>query len=145
MHHFAETRVLAVQAAAMFDVVMDIEHYPEFLPWVADARVLWRKEDELVAELVAEFAGKRVAFRTRDRFARPHFVDVKLEEGPFRFLEARWRFRDLAPSRCEVDFAIEFAFASRWLELVAGPVLDHAARRMVHAFEARARALGGRA
>ena len=144
MHSFQETRIVQATAAQMFDVVMDIERYPEFLPWVAAARVLWRGEDELVAELVAELPGRRIAFRTRDRFQRPKIVEIRLEEGPFRFLESVWTFHDLGDGRAQVRFSIAFAFASRLLELVAGPMLDTAARRMVQAFEARVQALEGR-
>ncbi len=142
MHRFSETRIVEAGAERMFDVVIDIERYPEFLPWVVGARVLERGANELVAELVADVAGRRIAFRTRDVFERPRSIGIRLEEGPFRFLESTWRFRDLAPARCEVHFSIEFAFASRWLELLAGPMFDLAARRMVGAFEARVRALG---
>ena len=64
MHNFEETRVLPCSAQDMYNAVMDIESYPEFLPWVADARILTRDDDELTAELIAELAGMRHSFRS---------------------------------------------------------------------------------
>ncbi len=138
MHSFEETRELACSAETMFDVVMDIDAYADFLPWVADSRVLERSEGELTAELVAELAGTRHPFRTVDRFIRPKLVEIRLLEGPFRFLESLWTFEALDARRCRVHFSIEFAFRSAMLDLVASPLFATACRSMVHAFEKRA-------
>jgi len=144
MHAFEQTRIVPVSAQKMFDVVLDIERYPEFLPWVAEARVLSRGEDELSAELVASVAGRRIAFRTIDRFHPGKLIEIRLLEGPFRFLESVWSFQDLGKNQAKVHFSIEFAFSSRMLDLIASPVFEKAARTMVQAFEARVRALEGR-
>ncbi|MDX8402392.1 MAG: type II toxin-antitoxin system RatA family toxin [Mariprofundaceae bacterium] len=141
MHSFEETREIACAAETMFDVVMDIDAYATFLPWVASSRVLERREDELSAELVAELAGSRHAFRTVDRFIRPKIVEIRLLEGPFRFLESVWSFEPMGENRCRVHFSIEFQFRSMMLDLVASPVFSTACRSMVQAFERRALAV----
>lgn len=138
MHVFEETRILSCSAMAMYDAVMDIEAYPEFLPWVSDARILTRESDELSAELVAELAGVRHAFRTVDRFMPGQLVEIRLLEGPFRFLESVWTFETLGEHSCRVHFSIEFEFKSRMLDMVASPVFASACKSMVHAFEKRA-------
>ena len=138
MHNFEETRVLPCSAQDMYDAVMDIEAYPEFLPWVADARVLTRDDDELTAELVAELAGMRHSFRTLDRFMPGKLIEIRLIDGPFKFLESLWSFDPLGESSCRVHFSIEFEFKNMMLDLVASPVFSTACRSMVYAFEKRA-------
>jgi len=134
---FEESRVINCSPEAMFDVVMDIEAYPEFLPWVADATILSRSEGELSAELVADLAGTRHAFRTIDRFVAPKLVEIRLLEGPFRFLESVWTFEPVDGGRCRVHFSIEFEFRSMMLDMVASPIFASACRSMVRSFEAR--------
>ena len=138
MHSFEETRILPCTAVQMFDAVMDIEAYPAFLPWVASATILEKGESELSAELVADFAGMRHSFKTVDRFLAPKLVEIRLLEGPFKFLESIWSFEEVSSSSCRVHFSIEFAFKSRMLDMVASPVFASACRSMVHAFEKRA-------
>ncbi len=141
MRSFEETRILACSARQMFDVVMHIEAYPEFLPWVADSRVLSRMDGELTAELVADLAGVQHSFRTIDRFVTNKLVEIRLLEGPFRFLESVWTFEDRGNGSCKVHFSIEFEFRSMMLGMVANPIFSTACRSMVHAFEQRAIAL----
>lgn len=138
MPSFEESRVVSCPSEQLFDVVMDIESYPKFLPWVADARILDRCDDELTAELVASLAGFHNSFRTVDRFLRPKLIEIRLLEGPFHFLESLWTFEELEENRSKVHFSIEFEFSNRLLDLVATPVFSSACRMMVHAFEQRA-------
>jgi len=138
---FEETRTLACSARQMFDVVMHIEAYPEFLPWVADARVLRRTDGELTAELVADLAGVQYSFRTIDRFIANKLVEIRLLDGPFSFLESVWTFEDKGDGSCKVHFSIEFEFRSIMLGMVANPIFSTACRSMVHAFERRTIAL----
>ncbi|MFQ5355073.1 MAG: type II toxin-antitoxin system RatA family toxin [Mariprofundaceae bacterium] len=138
MPSFEESRIVSCSSGQIFDIIMDIEAYPEFLPWVADANVLSRCEDELTAELVANLAGFHHSFRTVDRFLRPKLIEIRLLEGPFRFLESLWSFEDMGEAQCKVHFSIEFEFSNRMLSLVATPVFSSACRMMVHAFEQRA-------
>lgn len=138
MHSFEETRVLACSAEAMFDVVMDIEKYPDFLPWVAGARILSEQEGEFTAELVADFAGMKKIFTTVDRYVANECIEVRLLDGPFRFLESFWSFKQLSEVSCKVHFSIEFDFKSALLGAVAAPIFTTACKSMVHAFEKRA-------
>lgn len=143
MRSFEETRLLACSARQMFDVVMDIEAYSDFLPWVADSRVLSRSDGELTAELVADLAGVQHSFRTIDRFVTNKLVEIRLLEGPFRFLQSVWTFEPVDEDHCRVHFSIEFEFRSLMLDMVASPIFSTACRSMVHAFEQRAVEIGG--
>ncbi|MDX8404835.1 MAG: type II toxin-antitoxin system RatA family toxin [Mariprofundus sp.] len=138
MRSFEESRVIQCPPASMFAVVMDINAYPEFLPWVAAAAVLTREEGELTAELTADFAGSHHTFRTVDRYVSNKLVEIRLLDGPFRFLESVWTFEQSGEQACNVHFSIEFEFRSMMLDLVASPVFTSACRSMVQAFEKRA-------
>jgi len=142
MHRFEETRILPCSAKAMFDVVMDIDAYPLFLPWVADSRILTRGDGELTAELVADLAGMKHAFQTVDRFVEGKMVEIRLLNGPFNFLESMWSFEAIDEGSCRANFSIAFEFHNMMLRMLATPVFATAARSMVHAFERRAIEVG---
>lgn len=142
MHRFEETRILPCSAQAMFDVVMDIDAYPLFLPWVAESRILTRGEGELTAELVADLAGMRHAFQTVDRFVPAKMVEIRLLNGPFNFLESLWSFEPVDDHSCRAHFSIEFEFHNMMLRMLATPVFSTACKSMVHAFERRAVEIG---
>jgi len=138
MHCFEETRLLPVSAKAMYDLVMDIESYPAFVPWISGAEILSREADVLSAELSIELAGMHYKFQTEDRFEPHHFVEIQLLSGPFRFLESIWKFKEVDESSCEVHFSIEFEFQSTMLDIVASPLFGAACKTMVKTFEKRA-------
>jgi len=138
MRSFEETRCVRCSAKEMFDIVLDIEAYPIFLPWVADASILTEEPGELTAELIADLAGSQHSFKTIDRFVSNKLVEIRLLEGPFRFLESVWTFDPLDDGACKVHFSIEFEFRSMMLDIIASPIFSTACKSMVQAFEQRA-------
>jgi len=134
---FEETRLVHCSAKQMFDIVLDIEAYPLFLPWVSDAKLLSQESGELTAELTADLAGSRHSFKTIDRFVANKLIEVRLLEGPFRFLESLWTFDVIDDDHCQVHFSIEFEFRNMMLDLVASPIFSTACKSMVQAFEQR--------
>jgi len=142
MHRHAERRILPYRPDQLFDLVAGIEHYPAFLPWCVAARIRSRTETQVVADLVIGFKMFRERFTSRVTLERPDRIDVAYAEGPFRHLENHWLFMP-HPDGCEIDFHVEFEFRSHLLERLIGVLFDEAVRRMVAAFETRARALYG--
>jgi len=143
MRSFEETRIIPCTAQKMYDVVLDIDAYSDFLPWVADSRILTQGEGELTAELVADLAGTHHSFQTVDRYISGKLIEIRLLEGPFKFLESIWTFEDHAEGQCNVHFSIEFEFRSMMMDMVASPVFASACKSMVHAFQKRAIELQG--
>jgi coenzyme Q-binding protein COQ10 len=139
----AEKRILRYTQDQLFDLVADVQRYPEFLPWCVGARVLTRSETELTADLTIGFRMFRESFRSRVVLERPGLVRVTYENGPFRYLNNTWRFTPVAGGT-EVDFFVDFEFRSSLLQAVIGVVFNEAVRVMVRAFERRAMALYGR-
>ncbi|MFL1461287.1 type II toxin-antitoxin system RatA family toxin [Roseococcus sp. DSY-14] len=139
----AEKRTLRYSPEQMFQLVADVHRYPEFLPWCVGARIVSREENKLIADLTIGFKLFRETFRSEVTLDRPQEVRVRYLNGPFRYLNNTWKFREVEGGT-EVDFFVDFEFRSRLLQAVIGTVFNEAVRLMVRAFERRAMQLYGR-
>ena len=140
----AERKILRYTPEQLFDMVADVRRYPEFLPWCVGARVISRKDDELIADLTIGFKMFRETFRSRVTLEKPDHVHVEYLTGPFRYLNNHWRFAPSPSGGSDINFFVDFEFKSRLLQAVIGTVFNEAVRLMVRAFERRAMALYGR-
>jgi ribosome-associated toxin RatA of RatAB toxin-antitoxin module len=127
----------------MFDLVVDVERYPEFLPWVQAAKLHEKSASELLASLEMQRAGRRERFTTRNTFRRPEAMSLSLVEGPFRVLEGRWAFEPIGAAGTRVDLEMRFEFASAVVSLVFGRSFEQSCGTLIDAFVARARVLYG--
>ncbi len=139
------TRTVSWPARKMFDLVADIESYPEFLPWCVGARIENRRPDGekeiLDTELVLSFKAFRESYRSRVILDPDNLtIDVSNLEGLFRKLDSQWRFVPEGDG-CEVRFFIDFEFRSFLLRKTVGIAFNMAMQRVIHAFEERARSL----
>ena len=137
----AEKRVLPYSPEQLYRLVAEIERYPEFLPWCLAVRIRKRSEAQVVADLVIGFKMIRERFTSQvslDPEAR--LIHVKYIEGPLRYLNNHWRFEE-HPEGCLIDFFVDFEFHSRLMRRLMEPLFNEAVRRMVAAFEARAKDL----
>jgi coenzyme Q-binding protein COQ10 len=138
-----ETRRLPYTVEQMFDLVADVGHYPEFLPWVVATRVRSDDGHEMVADMLVGFKALREKFTSRVIKDRPNRIEVIYIDGPMRDLDNVWHFRPLEDGGCEIDFCVDFSFRNKMFEMLAGQYFDRAFRKMVTAFEDRAAALYG--
>ena len=143
MPRHSETRHLPYTPDQLFALVADVEHYPEFLPWVVAVRVRSSSEKETIADLVVGFSAFKERFTSRVVKDKPHRICVDYVEGPLKYLHNEWSFDRAADGGSEVHFSVDFAFRSRLFESLAGAMFDRALRRMTDAFEQRAAALYG--
>lgn len=143
MPRHSETRHLPYTPDQLFALVADVEHYPEFLPWVVAVRVRSSSEKETIADLVVGFSAFKERFTSRVVKDKPHRICVDFVEGPLKYLHNEWSFDRAADGGSEVHFSVDFAFRSRLFESLAGAMFDRALRRMTDAFEQRAAALYG--
>jgi coenzyme Q-binding protein COQ10 len=144
----ALTRVLPYEPKQLFQLVGDVERYPEFVPWVTRLRSSNRRESapgvtELDAEAQVGFSIIHERFTTHVRLDEPNCaIDVDLISGPFRRLKNLWRFRP-NPEGAELTFEIDFEFKSRLLDALRAANSQRAVGRLVACFEARAEKLYG--
>jgi coenzyme Q-binding protein COQ10 len=122
----------------MFDLVVDMDSYPLFLPWCTHARKFNATETEFIAEMTVAFKGVRETFQTLDRIWPPERIRISLRKGPFSHLENEWRFTTLGPESTRVDFMIDFQFRNRLLGMALGPFFGKATETMVELFRQRA-------
>lgn len=138
----AEQRVLPYTPEQLFGLVADVERYPEFLPWCVGARIRERRPDLITADLIIGFKMFRERFTSKVALAPPRRIDVAYTDGPFRYLNNHWIFERVSGG-CRIDFFVDFEFKSRLLQRVIEMLFHEAVRRMVAAFEGRARQLYG--
>jgi coenzyme Q-binding protein COQ10 len=150
MPSFRTTRRVPFTPRQMFNLVADVERYPEFLP-LCEALVVRRREREgdveiLIADMTVGYKAIRETFTSRVRLDGTGLdvaaAGVPGAMGPFSRLENRWQLR-AAPGGCDVDFSIAYELRSAMLQMLVGALFDRAFTRYTEAFEARARAVYG--
>ena len=139
----AEKKLLPYTREQLFDLVADIERYPEFLPWCVGARVRERNGNEILSDLLIGYKMVRERFTSRVVLHRPDRIDVSYSEGPFKYLTNHWLFEPQPGGGCLIDFYVDFEFRSKMLQKLMGMFFHEGVRRMVSAFETRAHALYG--
>jgi coenzyme Q-binding protein COQ10 len=143
MPQLSTTKRVHHGASEMFDLVADVEHYPEFVPLCRSLTVRRRikegAKDVIVADMTVAYKLIRETFTSRVTLDRPNLeILVEYLEGPFRRLNNTWKFRALEARVCEVEFFIAYEFRSRALGLLMGAIFEAAFRRFAEAFERRA-------
>jgi coenzyme Q-binding protein COQ10 len=144
MPQFSTTRRVQHSAADMFDLVADVDRYPQFVPLCQSLAVRRRSTDAegrevIVADMTVAYKFIRETFTSRVTLDRPNMtILVEYLEGPFRRMNNRWSFRPISDSSCEVEFFLAYEFRSRTLGMLMGSVFDAAFRRFATAFERRA-------
>ena len=145
----SENRHMPYSARQMYELVADVQRYPEFLPWNSAARIRRRTERPdgatvLEADLVISFKVFREKFGSRATlWPAENRLDIEYLDGPFKYLKSWWRFVDAPGGGCEAEFPVDFEFRNAILQKVIGVVFDEAMRRIVRAFEERAKVLYG--
>jgi len=131
-------------AENMFDLVDDINAYPQFLPWCKSATVFTREGNEVKAAIEMSKAGLHKSFTTHNVSKDKKVIEMRLVEGPFQSLEGYWRFEPLNPTACKISLDIEFEFSSKILSMSIGPVFSQICNSLVNAFVSRAQEVYGR-
>ena len=134
----ARSALVPFAAEQLYELVNDVERYPDFLPWCAGVEVQARSAAEVVASLDVRRAGIRHRVTTRNRLAPPQRVVLELVQGPFEHFHGEWRFDALAADACKVTLTLDFEYAGRLIRMAFGPLFNRAADTMVDAFCARA-------
>ncbi len=143
MPKFSEKKILPHKPKQIFDLVMDIEKYPEFLPWCKQARIVKIiSPQNLEADLLIGFKGFLEKYRSDVKFFLDEnnvfTIQTKAIEGPFKQLFSEWKIKSHENNSCEIEFFIDFSFNSFLLEKMIGVIFEKATQKMVKVFEERA-------
>jgi coenzyme Q-binding protein COQ10 len=149
MPQFSTKRRVRHSAADMFDLVADVEKYPQFVPLCTGLRVRSRtpkgETNVIVAVMTVAYKVISQTFTSRVTLDKPNLVIlVEYLDGPFSRLQNRWTFRPTGDNACEVEFFIEYEFKRRTLAMLMGAMFDTAFRKFAVAFEQRADAVYGK-
>ena len=150
MPKFSSKRRVNHSASKMFDLVADVERYPEFVPLCSALKIRQRMEkpdgtEVLVADMTVSFKLVKESFTSRVTLDRANLnILVEYLQGPFSNLENRWTFEPKGDDVCDVGFFLAYEFKSRMLALLMGSMFDAAFARFSTAFEKRADAVYGR-
>ena len=127
----------------MFDLVDQIEDYPQFLPWCGGTSIKIRQDSLVVATIQIDYLQLRQSFTTENTSHAPHTIQMRLHEGPFQQLDGLWRFTELNPEACKVELRLHYEFSSKLIESLVNPVFSLIAGTLVDAFVARAEKIYG--
>lgn len=149
MPQFSNKRRVRHSASQMFDLVADVERYPQFVPLCHSLKVRQRTQnpdgtETIVADMSVSFQLVRETFTSRVTLDRPNLkIMVEYLKGPFSKLQNRWTFDSKGDDACDVNFFIAYEFRSRMLAVLMGAMFDAAFQKFASAFEKRADAVYG--
>jgi ribosome-associated toxin RatA of RatAB toxin-antitoxin module len=142
MREMQRSALVSFSAEQMFDLIEAVEHYPQFLPWCTRTELIERTDEIVSATVEVGFRDLHFRVTTRNEKRRPEWMTVAMADGSFRHFHGQWSLKPLGDLGCRVDFHLRYELALH-AERLAGPLIDHAANRMVDAFVQRAEALYG--
>lgn len=130
-------------ATQIFDLVADIERYPEFVPGWRDSRIAGHEHHHMVVEQVVTIGPTEWRFVTEARLDRPHNIDIHSRNAPFGKLGIHWIFKTLGENGCTATFRAQYELESWFLQKLASGLIENHLLRIVDAFETRAHARYG--
>lgn len=143
MRRVSRSALVPYSADDMYELVEDVDSYPEFLPWCNDVEVHFREGDVVEASLELHRGTLSKRFRTRNEMQPKESMQLSLVGGPFRHLKGEWRFKPLGDAGSKVSLDLEFEFESRALDLLVGAFFEDACNSLVDAFTERATVVFG--
>ena len=143
MSHIHRNALLPFSAEQMFQLVNDVQQYPEYLAGCVDAQIHAQSDKAMTASLRLQKHGISLAFTTQNTLDAPHSIVMALEDGPFDEFEGRWYFQRLDEKACKVLLDLRFSLSSKLSSAAAGKVLDSVGNNMVDAMVKRAKQIYG--
>lgn len=144
MKKIARSALLPYSAQRVYDIVNDVDAYPEFLPWCGGAQILQSPNDyEMKASITIAKAGIKQTFSTHNHLVPGQRIEVHLLDGPFKTLRGEWEFKKLDEQACKILFEVEFEVSNGLFNMAVGPVFEQIAGTLVDSFCKRAKQLYG--
>jgi ribosome-associated toxin RatA of RatAB toxin-antitoxin module len=141
MREMTRSALVARSPELVYQLVEDVERYPEFVPGCTEATILERGAQEMVARLAVRRGPLRTAFTTRNRLDPGRSIHMDLVEGPFRTLEGEWRFTPVASNGCRIELTLRFQFSNLLKSALFEPLFEETAVSLMRAFVSRAQGM----
>lgn len=141
MPRHTDRRLLPYPLELLYNIVADVERYPEFLPWVLSADIPQQTEKGFLADLTVGYKFFKDTYRSEVLLTPHERIDIRYIKGPFKHLHNHWIFSPAPSNSVYVDFFIDFEFQSTLFQGMIQTVFSQAVTKMVSAFEERARVL----
>lgn len=136
-HHFSENKLLPYDMEELFELVLDVENYPTFLPWIDEIKIISKQENEIIADMYVKVLSLKQNYRSKINYTideNKALIEVKAIDGIFNHLDNIWKFAKDEKGTI-IDFSVDFEFKSKVLDSIAGPIFKNIAHQMMHAFE----------
>lgn len=145
MSNFTEKKILPFSCEQLFDLVADVESYPDFLPWIISAQISPSQNHEdhfsFLADLTVGYKFMKYPYKCRVHLWPPQQISIEYLEGPFQHLSNEWSFRKVTEKLTELSFFMEFQLKTIPLQSLLTPLLNDVTQHMTSAFEKRASTL----
>ncbi len=143
MKHYKTKRNLSYSDSKIFDLICDIERYSDFQPWCKKASIYNKVDNEFYSDITVGFNIINETFTSKVFIKRPKEVVSEATSGPFKKMINKWNIKPITDNSCEVSLVIEYEFKSIFLKKLIGVFFDQATKKMISAFEQRAKYLYG--
>lgn len=130
--------LMPYSARQMFDIVNDVEKYPDFLPWCASGDIIEQADNMMEASILMKKGRLNHRFSTRNALIPGEKIHIELVNGPFKSLSGDWLFSKLPGDGCKIELRLQFEFSSKIISALIGPVFTQIANSLVDAFCQRA-------
>ena len=131
--------LMPFSAEQMYELVNDVERYPQFLPWCGGSKLIETSETKMIASVTIKKAGIEQSFTTENILEAGRKIQMNLKEGPFESLTGYWEFQPLMENACKISFRVEFQMKVGMLSVILGPIFEQIASTMVDSFCKRAK------
>mgnify|MGYP001599138622 CR=1 FL=1 len=143
MHHISKSAIVPYSCRQMYQLVNQINDYPQFLNWCASACILNQTEAEITASISINKSAFKQTFTTINTLSPDARIDMQLKDGPFKQLSGAWIFTPLSDSACKINLELEFSFASKLVDMAIAPVFTSISNTQLDAFVERAKQVYG--
>ena len=122
----------------MFNLVDQVEDYPNFLPWCGKTEIIERTKKITKATILINYHNVKQSFTTQNVKIFPTKMDINLIDGPFKTLKGEWNFIEIEKDTCKIEFELQYEFSNYILEKLISPVFNMIANTFIDNFVAKA-------
>ena len=133
-----QTAELPYSPTQVFEVVNNVQAYPEFLPFCKKGMIKTLETDKVVeGSLTLGGLGFSETVKTQNTLIKPHQINMRLLEGPLNYLEGNWTFSEISPGKTQAKLHIKLDFKYPWLERITKPMFKKVTQEALAAFVKR--------